>query len=595
MTSLRSAPLAAVLLAITSCFLRAEATWPVPAATYFASNEASADEAARNQLLGSIAAALTRGGAEASPATAATEEILKDAAREIHGLLSPILDASPKNEHGRLDDSAARYVLQRLFMERHGWVIKKYDAPVEADASAPSPSSLFNFRADVPTEVRDVFEAHVGGQGSSIVELSAFAATLEYLIKEETPRNIAGVYAAWGLSEDVPLSRNFAESVIDLHMACYISAVSIHRITPAQAFDLQARMTTEYHDWDGSRKFFRGIMDSQAPDMNVLTMHDVVKVALVIESNFVYWNNQQCSSYKEQLVDMEKSPGRVRLLDFYTKALNDTTTTFLESVDYLRQLGALDDVDPDEPFVVMSNYIAGPSNCVARTGYYSVCCMDECADLYGHVERALGKPAARPAEILPVVEGLASASMAQCRRLPSMITRRLEDIAKHNDGLVILHSKEFASWMHLVYPRECTDAELFGQGHYMTVEEWQDDTHIAAQAPVEDMRATVKHLKSVERKANNSGKGNRTASAAAAWSSSDDEATSVWHEMDSLPDSISEDSIPFERLLVWLPPDILAVLSVLAIATKLGLRAASKDLPSEGSKDADAKLTDWDV
>ena len=40
--------------------------------------------------------------------------------------LKPIIAASPKNEHGRLGDGAARYALHRLFMERHGWEIKGF-------------------------------------------------------------------------------------------------------------------------------------------------------------------------------------------------------------------------------------------------------------------------------------------------------------------------------------------------------------------------------------------------------------------------------------------------------------------------------------
>ena len=40
--------------------------------------------------------------------------------QSIEESLGPIIAASPKNEHGRLGDSAARYALHRLFMERHG-------------------------------------------------------------------------------------------------------------------------------------------------------------------------------------------------------------------------------------------------------------------------------------------------------------------------------------------------------------------------------------------------------------------------------------------------------------------------------------------
>ena len=70
--------------------------------------------------------------------------------------------------------------------------------------------------------------------------------------------------------------------------------------------------------------------------------------------------------------------GRVRVADFYKKALNEGQWQFSESIDYLRQLGALDESDAANPRVIIPNYISGPSNCVASSSYYSVCCLDEC-------------------------------------------------------------------------------------------------------------------------------------------------------------------------------------------------------------------------
>merc|ERR1719217_273263 len=95
--------------------------------------------------------------------------------------------------------------------------------------------------------------------------------------------------------------------------------------------------------------------------------------------------------------------GRVRLGEFYKKAVYENKYQFSESVDYLRQLGALDESDPTNPKLLVVNYANAPSNCVASSSYYSVCCRNLCEDLLGHVEAQLAKPEAKPAEISALV------------------------------------------------------------------------------------------------------------------------------------------------------------------------------------------------
>merc|ERR1711865_787055 len=103
-----------------------------------------------------------------------------------------------------------------------------------------------------------------------------------------------------------------------------------------------------------------------------------------------------------------QTSGRVRLEDFYNSNLYNGTETFCETQEYLRQLGDLDESDPLEPRVIISNYRDGPSSCVAFTSFYSVCCIDECYDFYSRLEQSLGKPEAAPSEILGIIKALSS-------------------------------------------------------------------------------------------------------------------------------------------------------------------------------------------
>merc|ERR1719305_727285 len=51
--------------------------------------------------------------------------------KQLEAILAPIYAALPKNEKGYLGHATVRYALHRLFVQRHGWVIKGLDASGE--------------------------------------------------------------------------------------------------------------------------------------------------------------------------------------------------------------------------------------------------------------------------------------------------------------------------------------------------------------------------------------------------------------------------------------------------------------------------------
>merc|ERR1719380_475827 len=135
---------------------------------------------------------------------------------------------------------------------------------------------------------------------------------------------------------------------------------------------------------------------------------------------------------------------------------------FSESVDYLRQLGALDESDPSNMRVIIPNYISGPSNCVASSAYYSVCCLDECESILGQIEQNFASPEAVPSRITHLVSLIPSATMPSNRSLSPWLHHRLEQVAKHHGGIVPLHGRLFAQWLHYAYPRECQFPHVSG-------------------------------------------------------------------------------------------------------------------------------------
>jgi hypothetical protein len=220
----------------------------------------------------------------------------------------------------------------------------------------------------------------------------------------------------------------------------------------------------------------------------------VARVAQRVGEQFGRFQDHECQQIKASLVAMEEGgTGRVRLSDFWKPALSnpDGAWQFQESLGYLRQLGVLDESDAQNPRVMIANYISSPSNCIASSDFYSVCCMDECEELLGHLEKQIAAPEAAPKRIAQLVAELSSSSVAAPRTLSETQLGRLGEIAAGHGGVVQLHGRLFAQWMHHAFPRECPYPHVSGTTNPQTPDEWLETTGEEAVASEEEMHSIV--------------------------------------------------------------------------------------------------------
>merc|ERR1740129_931299 len=186
--------------------------------------------------------------------------------------------------------------------------------------------------------------------------------------------------------------------------------------------------------------------------------------AFVLElgHRFGSFQNLECHTLKRKLAELEhEGSGRVLLSQFYSTALAGSWE-FMESVEYLRNQGALDETDPDHPSVVIPNYINSRMNCLTASEFYAVCCLNECDELLGKIEVQIASPDAEPSRIASVVSGLQSDTVDAPRNLSSALLSRLNEIADRNGGQIPLHGRLFAQWLHHAYPRECPFPHITG-------------------------------------------------------------------------------------------------------------------------------------
>jgi len=191
-----------------------------------------------------------------------------------------------------------------------------------------------------------------------------------------------------------------------------------------------------------------------------------------ISHRFGSFQNLECHTLKRKLTEVEhEGSGRVLLSQFYSTALAGAWE-FMESVEYLRNQGALDETDPEHPSVVIPNYLSSRMNCLTASEFYAVCCLNECDELLGKIEVQIASPHSDPARIASVVSGLSSDTVDAPRNLSSALLSRLDEIAQTHGGQVPLHGRLFAQWLHHAFPRECPFPHIAGTVDPMYPEEW---------------------------------------------------------------------------------------------------------------------------
>jgi len=426
--------------------------------------EAAGAEALRQQrtILAELEDAL---GSEHREATEARLGRLEDALR-------PTFTALPKGAEGTVGAPAARYALHRLFVQRHGWQVKGLEPGGESWAGT-SPAAALGEK--LPESVRDLFEERVGSRGLDLHELAVLASTLENLIHGES---VSRLHVAYKLSNHSPtvaaLVQDEAFQVIDTYMALYILGANVSSTPEAKLLRYVGNVSRWYPSWPETRRFLRNVQEEVVASKEGLSFDNLTAVVEEAGERFGRFQDAECRTLKNDLVKLEEVPGngRVRLADFYGSALHAGKWQFSESVEYLRQLGALDESNPGSLRVIIPNYVNSPSNCIASSAYYGVCCIDECEDLLGHFERRIGAPTARPAEIITLVSALPSASQSANRTLPVALISRLEEVAAHHNGRIPLHGRLFAQWLHHAYPHECPYPHVSGTTRPQRAEEW---------------------------------------------------------------------------------------------------------------------------
>jgi len=279
-------------------------------------------------------------------------------------------------------------------------------------------------------------------------------------------------------------------------MMSYILEENLTKLNARQAGMLMDKMPTFFSAWDDTKVFLRRIRSNITGDPSSYEFSMLTKVAETVGEEYGTFQDIECRDIKAFLMEREfRGSGRVRLSDFWKPELDGGSQwTFRESIGYLRQLGALDESDPNDMTVVIPNYLHSHTNCVARGDYYAVCCKDECENLFGHLEGRLAAPEAAPEAIVAIVENLPSSTVNSPRKLSSLLLKRLKDTAAEHGGMVPIHGRLFAQWLHHAYPRECPYPHESGTVTQQTGTKFAMETGMSQYATKEKIREYLSYV-----------------------------------------------------------------------------------------------------
>merc|ERR1719145_277477 len=297
--------------------------------------------------------------------------------------------------------------------------------------------------------------------------------------------------------ESMTLSQ--ADSVLDVYMMGYILNLNYTVLQPHQVRIITERILQIYPTWPATQTFLRGVRNNGNFHKTHFTRSDVEFFLEEVFDQYGRWQDRECQDLKKQLVSLEdksigvNGSGRVRLSDFYGSAVRDGNWQFSETSEYLAQNGALDDHGTQR--VIIANYINSPSNCLASSKFYSVCCINECEDLMDHIEHHFAEPTAAPADIVDFVTSLPSSTVPGGRTMPNILVQRLMEIAARYDGRVPLHGRLFAQWMHHAYPRECPYPHISGTTLPQTVKEYKAQSKLAPTLTKDALKEVVEAAK----------------------------------------------------------------------------------------------------
>merc|ERR1719157_381674 len=115
----------------------------------------------------------------------------------LESTLRPMFVSMPKDGNGRLDATGVRYLLHRLFSQRHAWFVNGLSNDGNGWNSS-SPTAVFKNHS---VDHHALFENHLNEQGFALHQVAVFGAALEASVHNDNVERLQAAYGALEMSQ----------------------------------------------------------------------------------------------------------------------------------------------------------------------------------------------------------------------------------------------------------------------------------------------------------------------------------------------------------------------------------------------------------
>jgi hypothetical protein len=373
---------------------------------------------------------------------------------------------------GRLAPPAVRYLVHGYFAREHGWQIKGLESHgMQMNATATKVHDVNILQDKAPLLVQGLLEARHQDHGLALTDVVAMLAVLEQLVFDESVTLLEAAYRLNGESVTEPLDEAALHRVLKSYLVLFGQGSKADLLDAArhQAV-LEARPRDDIDDFERNavQNFEYARRHRTNPFVPRRFSFEVAsEIVGDLAQRYGKWQNAECRDMKSHLVELDtEGSGRVPLGLLYAQP-QSASYHFSESAEYLRKIGALDETG-SAPKVLIANYITGPSNCIASSSYYSVCCLSNCDSIMDEIEHRVLAPTASPERLLNIVQNISSQ-----RSLPRGLSEKLKSIAERHGGEVPLHGRLFAQWLHFAFPHECNFPTILESADMLSTSQWK--------------------------------------------------------------------------------------------------------------------------
>jgi len=392
----------------------------------------------------------------------------RDRTQRVEKLMHPSFEAMPKTSPGRLGPQAVRHVLRNYFSKQHGWNIFGLDK----DPSNVSAGSKEMLQHKVPGLMESVLEAREHGQGLNLPEVVAVATALERLILDESVRLLHLSYDMNGYDDAANLNATEVQEVLFTYLAIFKIRNNNNITANPTGHHRWKKNMKNQGKWHEERLFamdsFFNYEFAQEGQVHRFSQrqYSFETVAQIVDSmadHFGRWQDGSCKVLKNRLEMSDTAGnGRVSLEDFYnTKDL--PIFVLNEPVEKLRALGVLDETVPSKPTVRLANYITSTGNCGHFSEYYDVCCFNVCDSIMEDLELRFKSSSVEVGKLYGALVNLTAppdvelniASSPLFGAAEPRLLKSLEAIADRYGGKVPIQGRNFATWLHFAFPRDC--------------------------------------------------------------------------------------------------------------------------------------------